>query len=130
MSLRSWMRDQLVLDPALAEVIEERVYQSASLRDATIKTPFLVYHMGNDTDEALGYGATAHRQYFMIYVHDQYADYVRIDAIIDLVIAALRDRGSAKEGVYTVRFLEKSQDMTDASLNTIFRYLRFQFVMS
>lgn len=130
MSLRSWLRETLVLDPDLAAVIDGRVYQSGSLRDATLERPFVVYHMGNDTDEALADDSTVHRQYLIIYVHDSYADYMRIDEIIDLIIAAIRNRGSVKEKVLSTRFLEKSQDMTDASFKTIMRYARFQFIMS
>jgi len=88
--------------------------------------------MGNDTDMRLAeYDVAPHTQFFQVYVHDEPADYDRIDDMVKLVIAAFKYvESSAVNRIITTRYLETSRDLDDAILNTIFRYIRFQFVMS
>jgi hypothetical protein len=97
---------------------------------AQVEKPFLVYHLGNDTDEQLSEVSSPHRQFFQIYVHDVIGDYSQIDEIIKLVKDLLRARSNAGARVIVTRYLETSQDLRDEVLDTIFRYMRFQLVMS
>jgi hypothetical protein len=72
-----------------------------------------------------------HLQFFQVYVHDEPADYVQIDMMVSLVIAAFKyAEYSVANRIITTRYLETSRDLDDAVLATIFRYVRFQFVMS
>lgn len=128
-SPRSWLYNTLLNDGPLSAVVADRVIQGGGLRDANVTVPFIVYHLGNDTDENLAEsGPAPHRQFFQVYVHDDSGDYTRIDNIGYLVKNALRN-GTDRGDILTIRYLETSQDLSDETLNTIFRYLRFQFIM-
>jgi hypothetical protein len=55
------------------------------------------------------------------------ADYDRIDSVITLIKAAFRNAGG-EAGIWKAIYLETSQDLNDDTLNTIFRYVRFQLI--
>lgn len=114
-----------------------RVYAAGGLRDADLTTPYIVYHIGNATDEQMAddeqlveINRSPRRQFFQIYIQDQPADYSLVDQGVGLVKAAIRGVGSPTDNIITTRYLETSQDLNDDVLGTIFRYVRFQFVMS
>jgi hypothetical protein len=93
--------------------------------------------MGNITSEVLAddeqlvdSDILPNRSFFQIWVHDDPADYDQIDQICHDVIRAIRGQGDPTSGIMTTRYLETSQDLTDATLGTICRYIRFQFVRS
>lgn len=97
---------------------------------ATTAKPYLIYHLGNNTDENLAEEHPASRFFFQLYVYDEVGDYVQVDAIGDRLKALLTGMGSKADGILTTRFLERSQDLIDEVLKAGFNYLRFQWVSS
>lgn len=135
MSVRQWLYETIKDYPALFAFHNGRVLQGESLTTAQVQKPYLVYRLGNDTDENLGgEGATdpqPHRTFFQVYVHDTPGDYDQIDAIITELKNAFRAAGgSPANGILAVRYLEVSRDLDDQTLGTILRYVRFQFVLT
>lgn len=105
------------------------VHQGESVLASTIPKPFLVYTVGNATNENLSEeDSTPERQFFQVYVHDKPADYTRIDQIVIAVKAKLKNVQSAEYGIITIRYLETSRDLDDNTLGTIMRYIRFQAI--
>jgi hypothetical protein len=129
MSRRSFLYDLLVNDPELLASHGGRVYQSSAMLTAKVRKPFMVYHIGNDTSEMLTDTHPAHRIFFQVYIHDEPGDYVRIDDLGDRTKELLAGRVSAQDNIQLTRFLERSQDLKDETFNTIFNYLRFQWVL-
>ena len=132
MSTRQFIHETLKNDPTLQTLVTERVYQGESLTSSQQVKPFLVWRLGNDTAEGLAeVDAHPHRQFFQVYAHDEPADYSQVDTMCEAVIGAFRAvSGSGVEHIYTTVYLETSRDLDDAVLETIFRYVRFQLVMS
>lgn len=135
MSLRSWLVATVKADAELKTLLgitdgsPTRFYQGGGLRTAELVKPYLVYHMGNDTSELLSELSLAGRQFLTIYIHDEYGDYQLIDDIGNRLKALLQGAGSAVDNVILTRYLERSQDLSDETQNTIFRYLRFQLIL-
>lgn len=125
--MRKWMYDTL----RLVTEFGTRVYQGEAILNAKIAPPFAVYRMGNDTNEALWDdqpdNPKAGRQFFQVYIHDKPADYDNIDTLVTKVINALVNT-PPPPGIIAVRYLETSRDLDDATLSTIYRYVRFQLV--
>lgn len=94
--------------------------------------PYIVYKMANSSDVELAEDTPIDRIYFQVWVHDfadaETADYMRIDEVVKQVRAAFRLLGSAEENIWTIRWLETSQDLNDDTLNTVFRYVRFEMI--
>jgi hypothetical protein len=105
------------------------VYGSHSLEGTPEKKPFAVHHLGNDTSERLADGATPHRQFLTIYVHDEPEDYTNIDRIL-VRLKELFDNApsSPADGVITCHYLESSQDLEDDQMGTAVRYIRLQII--
>lgn len=91
---------------------------------------YLVYKLGNDTTEDFSEDTDITRQFFQVFVHDfsdgETADYDKIDDVITMIKRTFKNAGG--QGIWTTRFLETSQDLDDDTLNTIFRYVRFQLI--
>lgn len=133
MTIREWLYQLLTEDAGIVALVADRTFQGGSLTTAQINTPFLVYRFGNDTDEALGGGdiddPQPHRSFIEVYAHDSRGDYTTIDEVLDAVKAAFRvDDTHTDVGVMQVRYLETSRDQADQTLNTIFRYSRYQLI--
>lgn len=136
MSLRTWLYGKLTNAAEGAELqgwIQSRVFAKKSMKSSIEDHPYLIYKLGNATNEDLSEVSTAHRQYFQIYVHDyadmENADYMRIDAVIVALKELLHLASSAADNVIEVRYLETSQDLDDITLGTIFKYVRFVAVV-
>lgn len=97
---------------------------------ANLPKPYIVYHIGNTSDEVLAENHSAARHFFQIYVYDHLGDLQRIDDIIKAVKKALVGRGSEAEKIITIRFLGTSQDLDDNTMGAAFRYARFQMIAS
>lgn len=110
---------------------DPRIYAKKSMTSSVEEHPFIVYKLGNDTSEDFSEDRDITRQFFQVWVHDysdgDTADYDRIDTIITAVKQVFKN-ASGTEGVWTTRFLETSQDLNDETLNTVFRYARFQLI--
>lgn len=140
--MRSWLYDLLVLDPDLqlelggAEGITERVLPRRSQQNINIPSPFLIFGLGNDSNEQLtddtatDEDAHAHRQFFQVWVHDTNDSYVKIDDLVEKIKRLLKGKSSKTHGVLAVLWLETSQEFSNQTYNTQFRYIRFQAIMA
>lgn len=134
--MRTWLYSRLSTDPALASAIgvglaqlPDRVIQGENMDTRLIPRPYLVYTLGNKTDELLSEEDTVARQFFTIFIHDDPSDYMRIDELVNIVKARLRLQQSSSGKVIHVQHLETSRDLDDSTLGTILRYVRFQAMM-
>lgn len=134
MSLRTFITDVLKTDTALQAVFAGRILSAQSLMTAQNTKPYIVTKMMNDLDEGFDdpdVVARPHRQFFMIYLHNERPSYVDLDDWCVLVKNALRLRpSSSKDRITWITFIEQSADFDDVTLDTVFRYLRFQAVMT
>lgn len=129
--MRRWLYTTLVNDPGLSALISGRVFQGEGMDTAQVVKPFVVYRMGNETDENLAeWDAHPRRVFFQVYVHDTGPDYQGVDEVIKAVKEALRNKSSASDQVMTVTYLETSRDLEDSTMQTVFRYVRFQAILS
>lgn len=127
--MRTWLYQTLKNDPGLIELFGNRFYQGESMMSANIAKPFLVYTIGNATDALLSEEMnTPERQFFQIYIHDEGADYTKIDEGVRRVKNLLRHQQSAEAGIIDIVYLETSRDLDDVTMNTILRYIRFQAI--
>lgn len=110
---------------------DPRIFAKKTMTSSKENHPYIVYKLGNDSDEDFSEDTSITRQFFQVWVHDYFdgdtADYDRIDDVITQVKRAFKNAGGV-QGIWTTRFLETSQDLNDETLNTIFRYARFQLI--
>lgn len=139
--MRAWLYDlltsstELQLDLGGAEGIVTRVLPRRSQQVIPETKPFLIYGLGNSTSERLGDSTAndpndkdADRQFFEVWVHDDGGSYTDIDGIIVKVIRLLDGASSPGDQVLTVAYLETSQEFSNETYGTNFRYIRFQAV--
>ena len=127
--MRTWLFQTLSNDLDLQELFGDRFYQGESMLSSVVQKPFLVYTIGNATDVLLSEDMNSpERQFFQIYIHDDGGDYTRIDQGIKLVKDKLRHQQAAEAGIIDIIYLETSRDLDDTTLNTLFRYIRFQAI--
>lgn len=129
---RTWLYNKLT-DPSatvLRSQVGLRIFAKKGMQSSIETTPYIVFKLGNDTNESLAESLDVHRQYFQIFVHDysdgEVGDYLRIDAIIKELKKLLHNASSAPDGVISVQYLETSQDLDDHTLGTVMKYMRFQ----
>lgn len=136
--MRAWLYDHLTTDEALMayigatpETITGRVRPREASETINIEPPFLIYGLGNATNEDLAEADDhqAERQFFQVWVHDRGGSYDRIDDIIEIVKARLRNASDPASKVMQVRYLETSAEFGNETYNTIFRYIRFQAII-
>ena len=137
--MRAWLYDLLSGDAQLQGLVNatpeewaDRVMPRQSQTTFNIDKPFLVFGMGNNTNEALAEDQdhTAHRQFFSIWVHDEGGDYDLIERILIRVKQLLVNASHPASHVSTVMWLETSQEFVNDTYNTIFKYARFQAIIS
>jgi len=133
MKARHFVYDRLTQE-AVASLLADganSVYAKKSMTSSVEVHPYLVYKMGNDTSEEFSEEREVSRQFFQVWVHDYFdgktADYDKIDTIITTLKNVFKNAGGVP-GIWTTRYLETSQDLDDDTLNTVFRYLRFQLI--
>jgi len=111
-----------------------RVFSKKSMTSSVETCPYIVYKLGNATVINLSEDSdgTYYTQFLQIFVHDftneEVADYDQIDAVIKQVKAAFKLQVSPGDGVISCQYLETSQDLNDDTLNTVFKYVRFQLI--
>lgn len=109
----------------------DRVFQRGSIITAQTVKPYIVYNLGNNTDEGMADEDSfrPNRQFLQVYIHDEVGDFSRIDDIVQAL----------KEGFLTtprtgdvcgVQYLETSTDLEDPTVESIFRYVRFQLALA
>lgn len=129
--MRQFVYDTLSGDAAITALVGTRVHQGESLVKAQLDAPFLVYRIGNETNELFSEDdQQPHRVFFQVYIHDKGGDYMRIDDLVKLVINALRGGPYPEYKILRVNYLETSRDLDDAEMGTLVRYVRFQAVRS
>lgn len=140
--MRAWLYDLLTTDPDLQEVlggvegIKDRVIPRRSEDNVNIPTPYLIYGLGNSTNEQLNDSTAddedveAERQFFQIWIHDAGGSYIDIDDLVGRVKKRVSGARNPASKVVTVRYLETSQEFSNETYNTIFRYLRFQAIIA
>lgn len=144
MSARIWIYQRMIADAGAGGLVEllqrdansydvgsDAVFAAKGLLNSPGKWPFVCYVVGNNTEEALGEGSGANRQYFEIWVHDtdKNLDYTYLDSLILRLRQLFQDAPASKtDGVVTSYPLETSRDLDDQEMGTICRYLRVQVV--
>lgn len=135
--MRTWLYQTLIGSDALktwagVDSLTGQVVPRFSQTTINLPKPFLVYGLGNDTNESLSEDADhlAHRQFFQIWVHDEGGDYDRIDRGLGIVKTLLVNQSDRASNLTTINWLETSQEFNSEQYNTIFRYLRFQAIIS
>ena len=116
----------------LGGVDDPRIFAKKTMTSANEEHPFLVYKLGVDANLDLAEDMRVTRQYFQVWCHDEdsdaHADYMRIDTILKEIKEAFHLLNSAVDKVYTCEFIETSQDFNDDTLNTLFKYSRFNLI--
>lgn len=129
--MRQFVYERLTGDSAIQAIVDDRVKQGESMDIAELRHPFLVYRIGNETNELFSEDdLKPHRVFFQVYIHDRGGDYMRIDDLVKLVINALVGGPYPEYKILRVNYLETSRDLDDAEMGTILRYVRFQAVRS
>lgn len=123
---RQFIFDTLQTTP-VANIVGDRVYQQGSLAEAPRFKPFLIYTMGNITDEGMSDpdAFQPSRQFFQVYIHDEVGDYSKIDDLVKIIRDVFLTAG-LPDDVSGLQYLETSRDLDDPTLQTIMRYMRFQ----
>jgi len=131
LTIRTWVYSKLSSDPIASEVggVENpRVFAKKSMTSSIEEHPFIVYKLGNNTDDAFSEDVEVETQYIQIWVHDftdeKSGDYMQIDRILGIIKSQFDKAVSPDDGVIRCIYLETSQDLDDNTLNTIFKYLR------
>lgn len=135
MTARTFIYSKLV-SPLVADHVggieNPRVFAKKTMTSADEEHPFIVYKLGVDSSENMSEDTEISRQYIQVWVHDvdsdDHADYMRIDTIIADIKKAFFLASSADDGIWTISFIETSQDFNDATLNTLFKYARFYMI--
>lgn len=137
--MRAFLYDLLTMDEALqedlggAEEILDRVVPRRSQGDILVPRPFLIFGLGTQSDERLidstANDGEASRQFFQVWVHDEGGSYVLIDQIVEKVKARLVGASDPASKVMTISYLETSQEFSNETYNTNFRYIRFQAIL-
>lgn len=113
------------------ESISDRIMPRASQTTITGPRPFIIYGLGNITNEFQSEdGVRAYRQFLQIWLHDEGGDYSRIDNGLEVVKTLFVNAQSADCDLTTINWLETSQEFTSEQYNTIFRYHRFQAIIA
>lgn len=137
--MRAWLYDTLIHDIDLqnhlgydlAQMTSQVMPRESASVIPSVK-PFLIYGLGNETSEDLAEDNDhdASRQFFQIWIHDEGGSFTKIDETIPLIKKLLIGKSDPVSNVSTVRWLENSQEFSNETYNTIFRYSRFQAIIS
>lgn len=136
MSARTFIYQTLAQTPGITDhvggAINPRIFAKKTMTSSIENTPYIVYKLGNETVELANEQFEASRQFFQVWVHDFMdtvtADYAKIDEVILAIRAAFWLKNSASENIWTTEWVETSQDLDDDTLQTVFKYVRFQLV--
>lgn len=142
--MRAWIYDTLIASTDLqaelggVEGIKTRVMPRRSQESTPpeVDKPFIIFGLGNDTNELLTDSTAddedgfAHRQFWQIWVHDEDSSYVLIDDLVEVVKNLFLGASSPAHKVLTTRWLETSQEFNNQTYGTNFRYIRFQSIIA
>lgn len=124
----------LLKRPSIAALVggndNPRIFAKKTMTSSVEQHPYIVYKIGNETSENFSETEQVSNQFLQIWVHDytdgDSADYDRIDDVLSAIRAEFHLATSSEHGIWFPEYLETSQDLNDETLNTVFRYLRFQ----
>lgn len=133
MTIRAWLYGKLSTSP-IAEKIggldQPRVFAKKTMTSSIELHPYVVYKLGYNANEAIAEDVLVERQFLQIWVHDysdgESGDYELIDLVIEEIKQVLHNATSKEHGVILCTYLETSQDLSDETLNTVMKYIRFQ----
>lgn len=137
--MRAWLYDELTQCEELwpfyggEEAIKDRVIPRRAKQTINVSDGgFIVFGLGHLSEEGLSEDPDFEmgRQFFQIWVHDPGPSYHKVDDIIPIIKKLFRGRGEASLGINQVRYLETSQEFNNETYNTIFRYIRFQAIIT
>lgn len=136
MTIRTWFYGVMTSFEPLTELIggplHPRIFAKKTMTSSVENCPYIVYKFGYSATEDLSEEYSPDRQFVQVWVHDftdgEHADYMQIDAVIKQLRHAFRLQSSKADGVIAVKYLETSQDLNDDTLNTVFKYVRFQLI--
>lgn len=137
--MRAWLYDRLVTDPDLQLLwgmtqveLADRVAPRESGEQVRTEFPYLIYGLGTNTNEALADDDDheAHRQFFQVWIHDSGGSFGLIDDTVPIVKRRLVNASDPASRVTTVRWLETSGEFSNNTYGSLFRYLRFQAIIS
>jgi hypothetical protein len=104
-----------------------RIYQSTSIDGAPRIKPFIMYRQTSDVQRFRGDdGDLVRSSGFMIFVHDEPGDYLRIDSVIDRLKVLFQDITDQPNRIIRSTWVETSDDLRDDDMGTILRYGRVQ----
>lgn len=133
MSFRTWLFSTLTTTPAITNYVGTRVFPKKSMKSSVEAHPFIVFKLGVNANEDLSETNQSNRQYFQIFVHDhadgETGDYLKIDDILKAIKETLVNAASASDELISIIYLETSQDFEDETLNTVYKYMRFQAIL-
>ncbi len=141
--MRPWIYDRLIADTDLqsdlggVEGIKTRVMPRRSQETIVGPRPFIIFGLGNDTNERINDDTAtgeddvkAHRQFWQVWIHDDNDSYAKIDDLVETVKRLFQGASSPPHDVTTTLWLETSQEFSNQTYNTLFRYIRFQSIIS
>ena len=135
MTARTFIYGKLLQLPSINDLgglDDPRIFAKKTMTSADEQHPFLVYKLGVDANLDVSEELRMTRQYFQVWCHDtnQYdnSDYMRIDKILKEIKDIFHNAGSKIDKIITTEFIETSQDFNDDTLNTIFKYSRFNLI--
>lgn len=137
--MRTWLFNTLTQSVALQSLLsydlatmKTHVIPRRSEGNFNLTKPFIVLGIGNATNEDLAEDQdhVAYRQFIQIWVHDEGGSYVRIDSILAEIKKLLVGQSDAATNLTNLVWLETSQEFSNETYNTIFRYHRFQGIIS
>jgi hypothetical protein len=110
----------------------DRVVPRNSQLTINLKKPFIIFGLGHFSEEDLSEDPDFEqgRQFIQIWVHDEGPTYALVDQIIPVIKKLFRGKGDKATGIIQIRFLEVSQEFKNETYNTVFRYIRFQAIIS
>lgn len=137
--MRPWLFDTISTDQTIQallggslESVLERIVPRQSQQNINLVKPFIIFGLGNNTNENLSEDPDhiANRQFFTVWVHDEGGDYQKIDDIIEALKALLVGKSSSAYNISNIYWLETSQEFDNDTYETLFRYVRFQAIIS
>lgn len=124
---RVWLYSRMQSDAALAVEVGDRIYSTTSLDNAPHIKPFIMYRQTSDLPGIRGNDKNVTKTAnYMILVHDDPGDYMRIDRILHHLERIFDDVEDQSEGIIRATWYESSDDWRDDDMGTIMKYARVE----
>lgn len=124
MDWRTWAYAKLTANAGVGALVQDAdVHGSGSLEGSPAR-PFIMLRFGPTVRGA--YAGTSQTE-LQVWVHDEPGDYLRIQAILQAVRAAL-EGVVASAGAHVARWQGESQDLADDGYGTITRWASYNLV--